>query len=308
MRIFITGATGYIGGTIAQRLIEAGHQVIGLARTDQSAEQLKAMGAEAHRGDLSDLDSLKQGAAMAEGVIHTALRITDWNQLDTVFAQDRAAVEAMLSTLAGTGQPFLYTSGTGVLPDTGDAVADETFPTDTKSSMALRAALEQTVLEAKAHGVRSIVIRPGVVYGKGGSDIWHLLAGLTRQANGALTVGDGRNVWSVVHVNDLADLYLSALERGPAGTLFNAATEEESTMRDVASAIARALQLADLPTAWPVEKMRPQLGPLADGLTVNKRISAARARQLLGWRPHRPSLIEDLEHGSYLAAFAEQAQ
>ena len=308
MRIFITGATGYIGRIITQNLIEAGHQVIGLARTEQSAERLKAMGAEAHRGDLTDLDSLKRGVAMAEGVVHTAFSIVNWDQLNVAFAQDRAAVEAMLSTLAGTGQPFIYTSGSGVLADTGDAVVDETVPADATGPIAPRAAVEQTVLQAKAHGVRSIVIRPGVVYGNGGSNIWHLLAGLARQANGALTIGEGHNIWSVVHVNDLSDLYLSALERGPAGTLFNAASEEEATMRDIASAIARTLHLADLPTVWPVEKLRPMLGPLADGLAANKRISAARARQLLGWRPHRPSLIEEIERGSYVGAFAEQDQ
>ncbi|MEM9462385.1 MAG: SDR family oxidoreductase [Myxococcota bacterium] len=303
MRIFITGATGYIGGAVAQRLLTAGHQVIGLARSNQSADRLKAMGAEVHRGDLGDLDSLTRGAAAAEGVVHAGFSVGDWSQLDSAFAQEQAAVEAMLSTLAGTGQPLLYTSGSGVLTDTGAAIADETVPANGAGAVALRAALEQTVLQAGKHGVRTIVIRPGLVYGQGGSGVMHMLAELARQAGGGRTVGDGHNVWSAVHVDDLADLYLSGLERGPAGTLFNAATEEEVTMREIVSSIAHTLHLPGSPTAWPVEEARGPLGPLADGLASNKRISAARARRILGWRPHRAGLIEEIERGSYPAAF-----
>ena len=304
MRVFITGATGYVGSAITKYLIAAGHQVLGLARSDNSAEKLKAMGAEVHRGDLDDLDSLTAGASNVEGVIHTAFSLSDFNNLDVGFTKDEKAVEAMFSSLTGTGKPFLYTSGSGVLADTGTEAVDETVPTDDKGSVARRAALEETVLQAQDRDIRTVVIRPGLVYGQGGSGVIHMLAGLVREAGCGRTIGEGKNVWSAVHVEDLADLYLSALENSPSGTLFNAASEEQPTMLDIASAIARVLKLTDKPTVWPVEEASAALGPLADGLASNKRISAARAKQILGWKPHRAGLIKDIEHGSYPAVFA----
>ena len=303
MRIFITGATGYIGRVITERLIANRHQVLGLARSDKSAEKLKAMGAEVHRGDLDDLDSLAAGSSDVDGVIHTAMSLDDFNNLDPILIKDQKATEAMLSSLAGTGKPFLYTSGSGVLSDTGTEVVDETVDTDDKGPFARRAAVEKTVLQAQNRGIRTVVIRPGIVYGQGGSGFVHMFAGLAREAGCGRTFGEGKNVCSVVHVEDLADLFLSALEHSPAGTLFNAASEEEPTMLDIATAIGRALKLADKPTVWPLDEARAAIGLPADGLAANKRISAARARKVLGWCPHRVGLIEDIEHGSYPAAF-----
>ncbi|MEM6452743.1 MAG: NAD-dependent epimerase/dehydratase family protein [Cyanobacteria bacterium P01_D01_bin.105] len=307
MRVFITGATGYVGSAITRRLITAGHQVLGFARSDKSAEKLKAMGAEIHRGDLDDLDSITAGAANVDGVIHTAISLDDFNKLDETFAKDEKAVEAMFSSLAGTGKPFLYISGSGVLADTGTEAADETVATDDKGPVARRAALEKTVLQAQSRNIRTVVIRPGIVYGQGGSGVFHLFAGLAREAGCGRTIGEGKNVCSVVHVEDLADLFLSALEHSPAGTLFNAASGEEPTMLDIATAIGHALKLTDKPTVWPLNEASAALGPLADGLAANKRISAERARKVLGWRPHRVGLIEDIEHGSYPAAFGVAA-
>lgn len=307
MRVFITGASGYVGSAITKCLIASGHQVLGLARSDKSAEKLKAMGAEVHRGDLDDLDSLTAGASNVDGVIHTAMSIDDFNKLDAIFAKDEKAVEAMLSPLAGTEKPFLYTSGSGVLADTGTEAVDETVATDDKGPVARRAALENTVLEAQNRDIRTVVIRPGLVYGHGGSDVFHMFAGLARQAGCGRTIGEGKNVCSVVHVDDLADLYLSALENSPSGTLFNAASEEEPTMLDIAFAIGRAMNFTNPPSVWPVEEASAALGPFADGMASNKRISAARAKKILGWKPHRTGLIEDIEHGSYPAVFAAAA-
>lgn len=303
MRVFVTGATGYIGSVITERLIVAGHRVRGLARSEVSAEKLTAMGAEVHRGNLDDLDSLAAGASGVDGVIHTAMSLDDFSKLDATFAKDEKAVEAMFSSLAGTGKPIIYTSGSGVLADTGAEAVDETVPADDKGPVARRAALERTVLEAQTRSIRTVVIRPGLVYGRGGSGVFHMFAGLARAAGYARTFGEGTNVCSVVHVDDLADLFLSALEHSPPGTLFNAASEEEPTMLEVAAAIGRVLKLDNKPAAWPLEEAIAALGPLAEGLAANKRISAQRARKVLGWRPHRVGLIEDLEHGSYPAAF-----
>ncbi|MEM9064039.1 MAG: NAD-dependent epimerase/dehydratase family protein [Planctomycetota bacterium] len=305
MRVFLTGATGYIGGTVAQRLLAAGHEVVGLARSEESADRVAAMGATAHRGDLQDLASLREGSAAAEGVIHTGFSVEDWSKLDVAFAQERAAVEAMLSALQGTGQPFIYTSGAGIYEDTGDEVFDETVAATAEGDVALRAEIEQAVIQASAQDVRSVVIRPGLVYGKGGSGIVHMMAGLVRQAGGTHTVGDGGNVWSAVHVEDLADLYLLALENASATGIFHASSEDEASMRDIASAIARALNLTGEAVAWPVDDAKSALGPLAKGLASNKRISAARARDSLGWQPHRARLIEEIERGSYPAVFDE---
>ncbi|MEM9542128.1 MAG: SDR family oxidoreductase [Cyanobacteria bacterium P01_E01_bin.42] len=307
MRVFITGATGYVGSAITKCLIASGHQVLGLARSDKSAEKLKAMGAEVHRGDLDDLDSLAAGASNVDGIIHTAMSIDDFNNLDAIFAKDEKAVEAMLSALAGTGKPFLYTSGSGVLADTGTEAVDETVAADDKGPVARRGALEKTVLEAQNRDIRTVVIRPGLVYGHGGSDVFHMFAGLARQAGCGRTIGEGNNVCSVVHVDDLADLYLSALENSPSGTLFNAASEEEPTMLDIAFAIGRAMNFTNPPSVWPVEEASAALGPFADGMASNKRISAARAKNILGWKPHRTGLIEDIEHGSYPSVFAAAA-
>lgn len=307
MRIFITGASGYIGSAITNTLIAAGHEVLGLARSDASAERLKAMGADVHRGNLDDLDSLSAGAAQSDGVIHTAMTVDDFNKLDAIFAKDEKAVEAMLSPLAGTEKPFVYTSGTGVLADTGTQAVDETVAADFEGPVAGRAALEQLVLQAQSRDIRTVVIRPGLVHGHGGSGVWHMFAGLAAQAGSGRAIGDGKNVCSVIHVDDLADLYLKALEHSPTGTLFNAASEEEPTMLEIASAVGKALGFTTEPTLWPVEEASAALGPFADGMAANKRVSSGLARKLLGWQPHRLPVIEDLERGSYPEAFAAAA-
>ena len=307
MRVFLTGATGYIGRVVAKRLVSAGHQVLGLARSNKAAEQLEAMGAEVHRGDLADLASLKAGASNVDGVIHTAISLDGFNDLDVAFTKDGEAVEAMLSALAGTGKPFIYTSGSGVLADTGTEAVDETVAANENGPVAVRAGVEKKVLEAQNRDIRTVVIRPGLVYGHGGSGFVHMFAGFARQAGCGRTVGEGKNIFSVVHVDDLADLYVRALEDGPTGTLFNASSEEDPTMLDIATAIGRALNLTDKPTVWPVDDARGMLGPFADGFAENKRISSARATKILNWTPHQVSLIEDIEGGSYSDAWVSRA-
>lgn len=309
MRVFLTGATGYIGSSVAKALIASGHEVIGLARSDEAAEKLTAAGVTAYRGDIKDLVSLKEGAAAADGVIHTGFSVDDFKRLDVAFAREKAAVEAMISALEGSGKPFIYTSGAGVFAETGDRVVDETASPDANGDVGLRIPIEQIVLKAAArHNIRTVVIRPGLVYGDGGSHIMRAMAGLVLQAGAAHTVGDGQNAWSSVHVEDLADLYVKAIENGPAGTLFHAVSEEQASMHDIASAIARTVRLEGTAIVWPVEEAKDALGPLAAGLASNKRLSAARARKILGWNPQNIGLIDDIESGSYPAAFAAMAE
>ena len=301
MRIFLTGATGYIGSTVAKALLTVGHEVVGLARSEQSAEKLIAAGVTPYRGDIKDLESLKKGAAGAEGVIHTGFSADDLSRLDIAFAQEGAAVEAMLSVLEGTGKPFVYTSGAGVFANTKDQVVDETALPDATGDVGLRIPIERTVLKAAEQNIRTIVIRPGLVYGNGGSGIMHALIGLVQQAGSAHTVGDGRNVWSSVHVEDLADLYVKAIEDGDPASVFHGVSEDEASMLDIASAIACTLELDGPAIVWPVEDAKGALGPLAAGLASNKRLSAAMTREVLGWTRQHPSVLEEIEHGSYRA-------
>ncbi|MEM6539354.1 MAG: SDR family oxidoreductase [Pseudomonadota bacterium] len=307
MRVFLTGATGYIGNTVAEALISAGHEVVGLARSDQSAEKLTAAGVTPYRGDIKDLDSLKEGASAAECVIHTGFSADDLSRLDIAFAQEGGAVEAMLSVLGGTAKSFLYTSGAGVFADTGDQVVDETDTPNATGDVGLRIPIEQTVLKASEQNIRTIVIRPGLVYGKGGSGVMHALIGLVQQAGATHTVGNGHHAWSSIHVEDLAKLYVKAIEKGPAGSVFHGVSENEASMLDIASAIARALKLEGPAIVWPVEEAKNVLGPLAEGLASNKRLSAAKTREALGWVPNGLGVIEEIEHGSYRAGFTAMA-
>ena len=307
MRIFLTGATGYIGSRVAQVAIAAGHEVVGLIRSTDSAEKLKAAGITPYVGDLKDLDSLKKGAGDADGVIHAGFSV-DFAALDEAFATEKAAVDAMLSVLEGSGKPFVYTSGAGVFAETGDRIVDETDAPNATGDVGLRIPIEQTVLKGSEQSIRTIVIRPGLVYGHGASQIMQAIAGLVMQAGAAHTVGDGQNTWSSVHVDDLADLYVRALENGPAGSIFHAVTDDEASMLDIASAIARTLKLEGPAIVWLVEEAVGALGPLAAGLASNKRLSSAKAREVLGWKPQNIGLIEDIESGSYPAAFAAMAE
>ena len=293
MRIFLTGASGYIGSAIAEALQMAGHTVTGLARSDEAAARLRARGIEVRRGDLYDEAGLGEAAREAEGVIHAA------STGGTDMAQtDRDAVRSIISALEGTNRPFIYTSGVWVHGNTDRHVADEESPLNPASIVAWRPAVEQLALSAAERGVRSVVIRPVMVYGRGGG----LFAEFLRSAKerGAVRfVGTGENRWSVVHVEDLADLYVRALEQAEAGTLLLAAEGDSLTVRELALAAARGAGVEGRIEAWPVDEARRSLGGFADALTLDQQISAAKAKRLLGWTPKAPSVLEELERGSY---------
>jgi nucleoside-diphosphate-sugar epimerase len=295
MRVLLTGATGYIGSAVAEALQRAGHEVVGLARSDASAERLQARGISMRRGDLKEPQSLTEAARDAEAVVHTALT----NDADAPEA-DRATVEAILQALEGTGKPFIYTSGIWVYGNTGEAAADEERPLDPTPLVAWRPANEQLVLDAARRGVRAIVIRPAIVYGRGGG----IPASLVQAAREKATVrfvGEGSNRWPQVHVDDLADLYVRALERAPAATLLNASSGPSVRVREVAEAASRAGGAAGRTESWPLEEARRTLGPYADALALDQQVSGEKAMKLLGWTPRANSMIEDLEHGSYLS-------
>src|SRR6185295_15451825 len=227
MKVFLTGATGYIGMAVAERLRAAGHQLAGLARSDEAAAKLEAAGVTPVRGDFTNPAAVASGARAADAVISMA---TTYDP--TV---DAPAVDAILDALAGSNKPFIYTSGIWVNGDTGGIVVDETTPPEPVELVAWRKAVEDRVLQAAKRGVRSVVIRPAIVYGRGGG----IPAGFVESAQkdgAARYVGTGENRWPFVHVDDLAELYLLALEKAPPGTLLLGVSGPSFRVAEVAAA------------------------------------------------------------------------
>ncbi|HEX2076309.1 MAG TPA: NAD-dependent epimerase/dehydratase family protein [Longimicrobium sp.] len=289
MRVFVTGATGYVGTAVVEALRAAGHGVVGLARSKDAAAKLAARGAEALLGSLEDLDVLARGAREADAVIHAGA--TGRAGQDAV---DTAAVGAMLHAMEGSGKPFLYTSGLWVLGDTGDRVADEDAPLRPAAIVAWRAEVERGVIDAAKRGLRPVVLRPGVVYGRGGGTPGTFVSSARRKGI-VRYAGDGRQRWAFVHVEDLADLYVLALD-APAGTVLNAVSGPSLPVREVAEAAAEANGARA--EAWPLEDARAVLGVYADALALDQQVSAERARSL-GWTPSRPAVLDELRAGSY---------
>jgi nucleoside-diphosphate-sugar epimerase len=293
MEVFLTGATGYIGSAVAEALKKAGHKVTGLVRSAERAKQLESRGVRACLGDLLKPETIATGARAAEGVIHTA------NTNDANAAQvDAAAVRAIFQALEGTGKPFVYTSGVWVLGSTGDKVADENAPLNPTPLVAHRAAVEQEVLGYKGRGVRAIVIRPALVYGRGGS-IPKMLAQSARETGAARYVGDGQNRWPFVDVDDLAQLYVLALEKAAPGSLYHAAHGPSYRVREVAEAASIGAGAKGKTQAWPLDEARKTLHAFADALVLDQQISGEKAKKELGWSPRAASVLDDLKTGSY---------
>jgi nucleoside-diphosphate-sugar epimerase len=285
MVIFLTGATGYIGGAVADALLNAGHSVIGLARSDEAAGRLHLRNIAVHHGDLDSTASLASAASAADGVIHAGTTNNG--------AKDREAVRAMLDAITGSGKPFIYTSGIWVVGDTGGRIADESWPARPAALVAWRADVEQLVLDSAMRDVRSIVIRPGVVYGRGGGIPAEFVES-ARETGAARHVGSGENHWPVVDADDLADLYVRAIEKAPPGTLLIAA-ERAHRVREIAAAASSGGRT----DPWPLDEARKALGDYADALALDQIMSSERAQTLLGWKPRSAGILEDLRRGSY---------
>jgi nucleoside-diphosphate-sugar epimerase len=290
MKVFLTGATGYIGSAIADRLRAAGHQVSGLARSDEAATKLQTTGISAVRGDFSNPQSVGSAARSADAVISTA---TTYDP-----GIDGPAIDAMLDALAGSNKPLVYTSGIWSHGDTGGKVVDETAPPRPAELVAWRQGVEQRVLEGANRGIRTVVIRPAIVYGRGGG----IPAGFVDSAQkqgAAQYVGTGDNRWPFVHVDDLADLYLLALEKAPPATLLLGVHGPSRPVRAVAEAGSRGAGAGGKTNAVPLEQAREKMGAYADALVLDQQATGKRAQELLGWRPYRPDVLEDIERGSY---------
>jgi nucleoside-diphosphate-sugar epimerase len=299
MNIFLTGASGYIGRRVAEKLQAAGHQILGLARSDHAVQWMQNQGITAHRGDLFDGPSLTQAALLADGVIHLGAAVGPaWAE------GDRIAVHALLDALAGSGKPFVYTSGTPIYGDTSLTVVDEDAPLNPPPFFAWRPRVEQQVLAAASQDVRSIILRPATVYGRGGGSSLLLLLREAQQEEVAHYVGTGQNRWSTVHVDDLADLYVLALERASARSVLNAAAGASVSLKELATAISFAIGRERSVASWTLEQARAALGPRADFFAMNQHVSGAKATLLLGWNPQAPSLLYDVAYGSYRTAKA----
>lgn len=295
MRVFVTGATGFIGKAVVKELLNAGHQVLGLSRSDKGAELLTGLGAEVHRGSLDDLDSLKQGASASDGVIHLAF-IHDFSDYEGGCRADRAAIEAMGAALAGSNRPLIITSGTLLLPRGRLATEDDTA--EAAGHASLRGASEKLALSLVPQGVRASVMRlPPTNHGDGDHGFVPALIGIARQKGVAAYIGDGLNRWSATHVLDTARAYVLALEKGSAGSTYHAVAEEGVAFKDIAGAIGKQLNVPVV--SKPIEDMQEHFGWLALGVAADNPVSSAKTREQLGWAPVQLGLIADLEEGTY---------
>ncbi|MBX6383056.1 MAG: NAD-dependent epimerase/dehydratase family protein [Microbispora sp.] len=291
MRIFITGASGYVGAVVAEHLAGAGHEVVALARSDEARRRVEALGAKAVPGSLRDLEVLRGAAAAAEAVVHTAVDYANPDMGEI----ERDALAALLGGLPDGGA-FVYTSTGLVYPDRKGATVDEDHPVSPETSPQPYKILgERQVLEA-GH-VAATVIRAALVYGRGGSGLLRGLIGAGRQNGMVPYIGEGANEWSSVHVDDLAALYAAAIERREPQVIVNAASAERTPMRRIAEAVA-ALTGARAVSLTP-EQAVAAMGPAAGMLTRSSPLDASRARRLFGWNPAGPGLIEELTTGSY---------
>lgn len=296
MRVFVTGASGWIGSAVVPDLLAHGHEVVGLARSDASADAITAAGAEVHRGSLRDLDSLRVGARDADGVIHLAYIHDDFSDFQENARVDRAAVEALGEELVGSDRPFVLASGTlGLAP--GRLGTERDMP-DTTSPMATRALTARYTLDLADRGVRSSVVRLSpTVHGEGDHGFMAMLIGLARQNGVAGFAGDGQQRWTAVHRLDAAPIFRLALEQAPAGSVFHAVADEGVRMQTVAEIIGRHV---GVPAAsFAPEEATERLGFFATVLNLDSPASSTITQEQLGWTPTHPSLVEDLEAGHY---------
>jgi nucleoside-diphosphate-sugar epimerase len=308
MRIFVTGASGWIGSAVVPELHGTGHSVIGLARSDASAEALAAAGAEVHRGSLDDLDSLRAAAGASDGVIHLAFKhdLAFSGDFQAAADADRRAVETIGETLAGSGRPFLIASGTlGLLPQGGVATERDGHGADALPALGgmgngpqTRRATAELVLALASRGVRASVVRLlPTNHGDGDNGFLAALVGVAREKGVSGYVGDGANRWPAVHRLDSAHLFRLALERAPAGSTLHAVADEGVPIRDIAEVIGRHLDLPVLSIA--PEDAGEHFAWLAGFLAADSPASSALTRELLGWEPTQPGLIADLDEGHY---------
>ena len=295
MRVFVTGATGFIGSAVVRELLDGGHQVLGLARGDHATETLARLGADAQRGNLGDLGSLAAGARACDGVIHLGF-VHDSGDFDAAAATDRAAIAAIGDALANSGKAFVGTSGTMLLtpgrPGTEDDVADP------HSAASFRVASEREALAMAARDVRASIVRPSPsVHGDGDRGFIPMLVKLARDKGVSAYVGEGRNRWPAVHRLDAARLFKLALEQGQPGARYHAVGDEGIAFRQIAELIGRGLGVpivSKLP-----DEAADHFGGLHFVVSADNPASSALTRERLGWTPKQPGLVAELQGPAY---------
>jgi nucleoside-diphosphate-sugar epimerase len=288
MRIFVTGATGFIGLSVAKELISAGHEVLGLARSDTGEKALAAIGADIRRGSLEDTAGLQEAAAGSDAVIHLAF-IHDWSKMAESCAVDRRAIEALGSSLAGSDKPLIVTAGTAGLAAPGHIATENS---DVPRDFPFPRVSEQTALSLK--NVRASVMRLPQVHDTERQGLVSYAVAVAREKGVSAYVGDGGNRWAAAHVSDVARLYRLALEKHEAGARYHAVAEEGVPMRDIAQTIGRSLKGPG--KALSAEQAAAHFGWLAMFIDKDLMASSNETRRKLGWNPTGPGLISDLEH------------
>jgi nucleoside-diphosphate-sugar epimerase len=301
MRVFMTGASGHIASALIPELIAAGHQVLGLARSDASAERVAALGAEVRRGDLDDLDGLRDAVASADGVIHLAFKheLMRGGAFPEAIAADLRAIEAMTETLVGSGKPFVNTGGTLIFPLAGITGRPGTEQDVVPSGPRIDA--ENAVISLAERGVRSSAVRlPPLVHGSlDHHGFMPTLIGIARAAGFSGYVADGANRWPAVHTRDAARVFRLALERAPAGSRLHAVADEGVAFREIAETIAARLNVPA--TSITAEDAAEHFSFLGTFVTLDNPVSSAHTQDLLDWRPSHPDLITDLNQDHYFA-------
>jgi nucleoside-diphosphate-sugar epimerase len=294
MKVFVTGATGFIGSAIVQELRHAGHEVLGLARSDAAAAALAAAGAGVVRGDLNDLESLQRGVAASDGAIHTAF-IHDFADYASAAQTDRRAIETLGAALAGSGRPLVVTSGTAFLGGPGHVGTEDDRP---KENPAVPRVSEPTALAFASQGVRVSVVRlPPSVHGEGDHGFVPQLIRIAREKGVSAYIGDGRNRWPAVHRLDAARLFRLALENAAAASRLHGVGDEGVPARDIAAVIGRRL---NVPVAAKTpEEAAEHFGWLAPFFGLDCPASSALTQQRFGWHPTQPGLLDDLDHAYY---------
>jgi nucleoside-diphosphate-sugar epimerase len=294
MRVFVTGATGFIGSAVVRELLDAGHEVLGLARSDQAAKAVAAAGAKVHRGDIGDLDSLRRGAAESAGVIHTAFNHDFSVSRQDAATADRLAVETMAETLVGTDRPIVIASGTAGLSP-GHLATEQTVPT---SDAIGRHAVEEAAVSFASRGVRPAVVRfPPTVHGRGDHGFIARLIEIARKKGVSGYPGNGSNRWPAVHRLDAAHLFRLAVESAPAGARLHSVGEEGIPVREIAEVIGRRLQVPVV--SIPPEELAGHFGFLGAFFALDCPASSTLTQEQLGWHPVQRGLITDLEQGHY---------
>ncbi len=298
MKIFLTGATGYIGGSVGARLLAEGHTVTGLVRTEAGEKELQKLGMKTVLGTLDDSEVIERAAREAEAVI------------DTAEANHAGVVDAIASGVRGSGKLFLHTSGSGIVAtdaagEAVDAIYDE-YSTVTPAfpRMVQRAAIDQVVFDCAKQNVRSVVIRPTMIYGGGrgvrkeSAQVPALIEN-AKKAGVGLHIGRGENLWANVHIDDVVELYVLALQKAPAGALYYAENGEQP-LKNVAASISRMLGFGGKTRVWSPQEAEAALGPKAhSSFASNSRVRGKRSRTELGWKPKGRPILEEIEQGHY---------